>query len=170
MKYRDEKDKCYGVVGMAIGLHVWDVEDMFTSITLDAQGFDCINFTPDIIYSKSQSISPKATWQHQLKMFQVFMGLATSNVMCRKIIGDGSSFTQAHKVAILDAFEEEAREEFDLDDYESERMFNNMYTRLVRLYNHSLVREMVDDFAAQLNSRRKMTACEDADALALLYR
>lgn len=28
MKYRNEGDKCYGITGMAIGITIWNGEDM----------------------------------------------------------------------------------------------------------------------------------------------
>ena len=32
MKYRNEEDKCYGVAGMAIGLSVFDADDLMTEV------------------------------------------------------------------------------------------------------------------------------------------
>ena len=36
MKYRNEEDKCYGVAGMAIGLNVFDADDLMTEVNIDA--------------------------------------------------------------------------------------------------------------------------------------
>ena len=47
MKYRDELDKSYGIAGMALGLSVFDADDLFTAFTLDGDGPDSILFTPE---------------------------------------------------------------------------------------------------------------------------
>ena len=36
LSYRNENDRCYGAAGMAIGLVVFDGEDMLAGISLDA--------------------------------------------------------------------------------------------------------------------------------------
>lgn len=168
MKYRDEKDKCYGIVGMAIGLNIWDAEDLYTGIELDAKGFDCINFTYDYYFSGSPSISPKNSLQHQLKIFKIMMGITLSNVMCRSIVGNRSKMENSDKNKLLDIFSEQGNEDFALTTNECTAIFNKTYNYLFNLYTHSQVQNMVDDFAKVLHEKRRMTAYEVADALDLL--
>lgn len=168
MKYCDEKDKCYGVVGMAIGLNVWEAEDFYTGIDLDAHGYDCISFTGDYFFCGTPSISPKISWQHQLKVFKIMMGITISNVMCRSIIGKNEEVNRKDKRELLDIFNDQGNRELSLTNSECEAIFNKAYNYLERLYNHDQVRQMVYDFAEMLKEKRKITSCEVAEALYLL--
>lgn len=52
-KYKDETDRSYGATGMAIGLLIFDGEDMLASIDLDASCDDeMVAMSPDF-YSNS---------------------------------------------------------------------------------------------------------------------
>ena len=51
MKYRDELDKTYGVAGMVLGLSVYDAKDLFTAVTIDGDGTECIKFTPEFFFA-----------------------------------------------------------------------------------------------------------------------
>ena len=167
MKYRDEKEKCYGVVGMAIALNVWDADDMYSDITIDAQGFDCINFTYDYFFSGSEAISPRVTLDHALKVFKVTMGLTISNLLCRTIVGDRAQVKPDDKKQLFDIFSEQARNDFSLTDDECRTIFDKSYNYLLRLYSHGEVRRMVADFATALQKRRRMSEHEVAEMLAI---
>ena len=47
MKYNDEEDKCYGIAGMAIGISIWNGEDLLYQIDIDDDEHGYISFTPD---------------------------------------------------------------------------------------------------------------------------
>lgn len=49
MKYNDEEDKCYGIAGMAIGISIWNGEDLLYQIDIDDEEHGYISFTPTII-------------------------------------------------------------------------------------------------------------------------
>ena len=59
MKYRDELDKSYGIAGMALGLSVFDADDLFTAVTLDGDGPDSILFTPEFYFAGNPRLSPR---------------------------------------------------------------------------------------------------------------
>lgn len=168
MKYCDEKDKCYGVVGMAVGLNVWEAESLFTSINLDAQGFDCIDFTYEYFFSGAPSVSPKASWEHQIKMFKILMGITLSNVMCRRMVGKHANLQSNEKRELLKMLSEQGLEDYSLSESECEAIFNKSYNYLTRLYSHYQVQEMVEDFANKLAAKRRMSACEVNEALSIL--
>ncbi|MDD2961203.1 MAG: hypothetical protein PHR45_03855 [Muribaculaceae bacterium] len=168
MKYSDEKDKCYGVVGMAIGLNVWDAEDLFSSITIDADGYDCIDFTHEYYFTGTPTISPKASWQHQLKIYKIMMGITISNVMCRCMVGDGKQLNRGDKEELLSIFIEQGDEEYSLSKEECVAIFDKSYNYLLKLYSHYQVKSMVKEFVDKLAQKRKMSSCEVQEAIALL--
>ena len=69
MKYRDELDRSYGAAGMALGLSVFDASDLFTAISLDAEGPGCIQFTPEFFFAGNPRLSPRGAWKYILAVF-----------------------------------------------------------------------------------------------------
>ena len=88
MKYRDELDKSYGVAGMALGLSVFEADDLFTSITLDADETGCIQFTPEYFFAGNPRLSPRGAWQYILGHYRISVGLAVANALCRRMVLD----------------------------------------------------------------------------------
>ena len=53
LKYRDNRDKTYGLTGMAIALVMADGEDMLMQVSLDAPAGEGITFTPDFLFTEA---------------------------------------------------------------------------------------------------------------------
>ena len=168
MKYQDEKDKCYGVVGMAIGLTIWDAEDMFSHISLDGDGFDCISFTQDYYFAGNPTFSAKSAWNAIFERYKIILGLSLSNVMCRSIVEYSQNMSSNTKQMLLKAFIDEGAHSCQLDEDEVRRLFDKSYSYLSQLYMHQRVHAMVNKFVADLKERRTMTRDEVAEYLGLL--
>ena len=67
LKYTDETDRCYGATGMAIGLMVFDGEDMLASITLDGDPNEMVAMSPDFYFAGNPGVSAKTAWNQILK-------------------------------------------------------------------------------------------------------
>lgn len=59
MKYRNEEDKCYGITGMAIGITIWNGEDMLYKLDLDNEASQYVQFTSDYYFSGNPGIPAK---------------------------------------------------------------------------------------------------------------
>ena len=166
MKYRDEKDKSFGLVGMAIAFRVWDAEDMYCSLNLDAQGFDCIDFSYDYYESFSNFGAPGAVLHHEIRMFKLMMGLTLSNVMCREIIGRSKNFGSADREDLKRLFEEIGREELELTKDECDTLFTKSVNYLQKLYGYGQVRRVAETFSKKFIDKREMTVNEIMGVLA----
>ena len=71
MKYNDEEDKCYGIAGMAIGISIWNGEDLLYQIDIDDDEHGYISFTPDYYFSGNPAVSPVESWHATLKHYQM---------------------------------------------------------------------------------------------------
>ena len=58
LKYRDNRDKTYGLTGMAIALVMADGEDMLMQVSLDAPAGEGITFTPDFYFQAIRDTRP----------------------------------------------------------------------------------------------------------------
>lgn len=168
MKYRNDDDKCYGVVGMAIGLNIWNATEMFTQISVDAEGFDCITFTSDYYFAGNPAISPKTSWQSILDHYKVTMGIVIANVMCRRMVGDNKAIDNTIREELFEALALEGKDSCQLDNDEIERLFDKSYSCLTQLFAHHQVKNMVHDFSATLKQCRTMSCHEVAEQLQLL--
>ena len=165
MRYRSEEDKCYGVAGMAIGLSVFDAEDLLSEVNIDADGVDCVQFVPDFYYTGSPRVPASKSWHHIYAHYQVSMGLAIANVLCRKMVLDQGVLDRKRRDELLDAAVADGLALCQLDRDEVEPMFNKSYSYLMRVFGNRDIQRVIYDFAAQLRQRRSLTRVEVAELL-----
>ena len=165
MRYRSEEDKCYGVAGMAIGLSVFDAEDLLREVNIDADGVDCVQFVPDFYYTGSPRVPASKSWHHIYAHYQVSMGLAIANVLCRKMVLDHGVLDRKRRDELLDAAVADGLALCQLDRDEVEPMFDKSYSYLMRVFGNRDIQRVIYDFAAQLRQRRSLTRVEVAELL-----
>ena len=155
--YKDEADRCYGVAGMAIGLVVFDGEDLLTAIDIDNDPHTMVEMTDEFFFIGSPSVSAKATWEKLVRSFTLTTAMTISNVMCRSIIKEGKLIQNHVKRTLHDLVIDEGREACSLGEDEVERIFEKEYSYLQRIFNHIGVQSVAHDFADSLASHRRMT-------------
>lgn len=168
LKYTDESDKCYGVTGMAIGLVIWNAEDMMAAVDLDAEPADVFEFVPEYYFCGNPRISAKNSWSHVLKHYQASMGMMIGNVLCRSYVLRGTHPSKETKARLLVCLDEEGRSACALESDEIERVFDRSYTYLEKVFNHPGVQSLAHDFARLLQERRRMTRSDVMECLGRL--
>ena len=86
LKYSDDNDRSYGAAGMAIGLVVYDGEDMLASITLDGDPNDMVSMSPDFYFAGNPGVSAKTAWNQILKNYNLGIAMVMSNLLCRNLV------------------------------------------------------------------------------------
>lgn len=165
MKYRDELDKCYGVAGMALGLSVYDADELFTAISLDADGPDCIQFTPEFFFAGNPRLSPRGSWQYILGHYRISVGLAVANALCRRMVLDNDKVDNNLRDELFNAAFEDGRDFCQLERDEVEPIFDEAFDNMTRLFASSQVRKAMDIFADALKQRRTLSHIDVADIL-----
>ncbi len=165
MKYRDELDKSYGVAGMALGLSVYDAADLFTSITLDADGPGCIQFTPEFYFAGNPRLSPTGSWKYILGHFRISVGLAVANALCRRMVLDNNKVDNALRDELFNAAFQDGRDYCQLERDEVEPIFDEAFDNMKRLFGNGQVRQAMDAFADALQQRRTLSHIDVADIL-----
>lgn len=165
MKYRNEEDKCYGVAGMAIGLSIFDADDLLDEVTIDADGGECMRFTADYYYTGSPRVPASKSWHHIYAHYQVSMGLAIANAMCRKMVLDHGVLDRNHRNELLDAAVADGQTLCQLDRDEIEPLFDKSYSYLMRVFSNSEIQSAITAFVEQLRQRRTLTRGEVAELL-----
>lgn len=165
MKYRDEEDKCYGVAGMAIGLNIFEADDLLTEVTIDADGIDCMRFTQDFYFTGSPRLSASKSWHHIYSHYQVSMGLAIANALCRKMVLDRGVLDKKRRNELLDAAVADGNALCQLDRDEVEPLFEKSYSYLMRVFGNHDIQHAIAAFVKQLRQRRSLTRGEVAELL-----
>lgn len=169
LRYIDEDDKCYGITGMAIGMVVWDAEDVLSSVSVDAPADESVEFTPEFYFSGNPGLSAKVAWNHILQHFQVSMGMLIGNLLCRSYVLHKEKVDDDVRDELLHYLDEEGRETCSLESDEVERLFNKSYNYLHKVFNHAGVQSVAHDFARELKAHRRMTRGEVVEQLRALH-
>lgn len=167
-KYSDEDDKCLGIAGMAISMVVWDNEDLLSSVSLDAQSGESIEFTPQYYFAGDPKMSAKASWTQIIEHYQITMGMLIANVMCRHYTQSDKPIENKTKDTIFSLLEKEGKETCSLEKDEIERLFDKTYDYLNRVFMHHGVQTIANDLASSLKQSRKMTRSEIMEHLEAL--
>lgn len=157
LQYIDENDKCYGITGMAIGMVIWDAENVLSSISVDAPADEVVEFTPDFYFSGNPGLSAKVAWNHIVQHFQVSMGMLIGNLLCRSYVLHKQQVDDATRNELLHYLDEEGKEVCSLESDEIERLFNKSYNYLYKVFNHTGVQSVAHDFARDLKAQRRMS-------------
>lgn len=157
MKYRSEEDKSYGVAGMALGMTVFDVADRYASITLDADGLDCVNFTPDFFFAGNPRVPATSAWKQMCSTYRVSVGLVLADAISRKMVLDHGSVDRKLRKHLLDAARAEGKESCQLEPDEVDQLFDEDFTHLVGVFSNPSVRQTITKIAHRLTDSRALT-------------
>lgn len=165
LKYIDEDDKTYGVAGMAVGMVIFDGEDLLSSISIDNNPHKVIEFTGEFYFSGNPHLSPKRAWNQILQHYNLSMAMLISNIMCRNIVMKKISVASDIRKAIYRIIEEEGRKSCSLEEDEIDGLFEKNYNYLHRIFNHHGVQSIINDFVDTLKTRRTLSRNEVLEEL-----
>lgn len=170
LKYRDERDKTYGLTGMAIAMVMADGEDMLMHISLDAPAGESIGFTPDFYFQGNPRYSAKLAWNQMLKQLSLATGMLVGNVMCRSYILDRKRLNADIVDQLKQLVRSQGSESCSLDNDEADNLFNRNYNYFDRVFTHQAVAAIARNFADELQRRRKFSMQEVLEQLRDLAR
>lgn len=170
LKYRDERDKTYGLTGMAIALVMTDGEDMLMQLSLDAPTGESLNLSPDFFFQPNPRYSAKLVWNQLLNQLSMVTGMLIGNVMCRSYLLDSQRLSDEVVDEIKEIVRTEATDTCALEDDEIDNLFRRNYNYFDRLFNHRMVASIAHEFASELMSRRTFSGQEALDHLRDLGR
>lgn len=165
MKYKSEEDRCYGVAGMAIGLSIWNGEDMVYAVDIDDDANGYITFTPEYYYTGHPTLATVDTWNTTLKHYQMTVGMLLANLFCRCIKERKQLGYEEARSRILESVREEGRSICQLEDDEINKLFQDTFSYLEQVFSNSSVLDILHTLAARLQTDRRL---DNSDIKALL--
>ena len=168
LAYRNEDDKCYGATGMAVGIMVFNGEEMLSSISLDEEPGAMVEMHDMYYFNGNPGLSASSAWRQIKENYELSVAMLISNIMCRSLVLDKVPVALNRKNIIRNTVAQEGRETCGLEDDEISRVFDREYTILFRVFNHQGVQSIIHDFADTLKRRRNMSRLEILEQLRAL--
>ena len=168
LAYRNEDDKCYGVTGMAVGIMVFNGEELLPSISLDREPGAMVEMHDMYYFNGNPGLSAKSAWNQIKENYELSVAMLISNIMCRSLVLDKVSVPLNRKNIIRNTVAQEGRETCGLEDDEINHVFDREYTILHRVFNHQGVQSIIHDFADTMKRRRTMSRLEILEQLRAL--
>ncbi len=165
LKYTDEKDKSYGLTGMAISMIVLDGEEYLSGMSIDAPVGEGVELSQDFYFIGNPRLSAKIAWNEILKHFQLSAGMVISNVMCRSYVQHRRKLSSELVAILKDLVRAEAKENCSLDEDESDMIFEKSLNYFDRIFSYARVHEIAHEFASAIVKQRSMSAQEIIEQL-----
>lgn len=171
LKYSDERDKSYGVAGMAIAVFAYDSEDALAAVSIDAPDGHSVEFGSEFGFNGNPRLSAKISWTELLKHFRLGTGMLVANAICRHYVQHRRRMPDSVGDALRRALGSSgAADEIQLDTDEVEAVIDSNIRFFDRLFQYQAVHEATHSFADALIDRRRMTAAEVHERLAPILR
>lgn len=168
LSYSNDNDKCYGATGMAMAVVIFDGEDKLASVDIDTTPDRIVAMTDEFYFSGNPGMSAKGVWNVLLKNFNITMAMSLGNVMCRRMVLNGSSIDRETYNQLRQLMVEAGTENCSLEADETTRLFDRNFTYLQRVFNHQGVQEVAREFARVLTTRRRLSRLEVIEQLRAL--
>lgn len=168
LTYSDDRDKAYGITGMAITLVALDAADFFDSIDLDAPSGEHIVMSHDYGMRGNPRMSAKIIWQQTMRELKLTASIALGNLTCRRYLLAHKGLSDKEITVIREALRHDADQHLDMDSDEADRLFDSCRQYADRLFRHQGVAGVAHSFADKLAERHQMSAAEAIEILASL--
>ncbi len=165
LRYTDERDKTYGIAGMAITLVAVDGEKYLAEVRLDSEPGESMVMTHDYGFKGNPRMSAKVVWTQTLQELRTDTSMALGNIACRRYILAGTRLSDDDTAGIRRAVRSEAMEHCSLDTDEADSLFANCLAYVNRIFRHPGMDRVAHSFAEELGRRRTMSATEVVELL-----
>lgn len=166
LSYSDEKDRSYGISGMAITLVALDGENYLSGVNIDGEPGEYIVMSRDFSFKGNPRMSAKIVWEQTLKDLRLSASMALGNVACRRYVLSGRAMSSSDIGELRKALRQDASEHCGLDSDESDRLFDSCLNYVDRIFRTSGVARVASGFADTLVERRSLTGAEAIEILA----
>ncbi len=168
LKYKDETDRSYGLAGMAISMVVLDGEEYINSISIDAPVGESVDLAQQFFFVGNPRLSAKIAWNEMLKHLQLAAGMVISNAMCRSYVQHRRKLSGDIVDELRNFLKTEAHESYELDDDESDMIFDKSLAYFDRLYSYAHVHDIASRLADTIARQRQLSSQEIFEQLGQL--
>lgn len=165
--YLDERDRSFGLSGMAISLAVLNHAELIQEINIDRNP-ESIEFAHDFYFSGNPRCSAKMVWEDLTRHFHLSIAMALGNIMARRMIALNNRLTVADEDTLHEAARREGLESCGLEQDEIDSIWDNDYKLLSQVFSHPAVRRTAIELSQLMIERRVVGRSELADLLSYI--
>lgn len=155
LKYTDDKDKSYGLAGLAVSLFIYESDDYLSSLSLDDES--PVTFIPEFYMVSNPDFSPKTVWSHLVKQYEIYIAMAVGNYLSRQLVYKRQNVDPFAKTELRKTIYEEGKNTCSLDEDEIDSLFTKGYSNMQKVFSHPGVQNVVRDFADKLEKARTLS-------------
>lgn len=168
LKYTDERDKVYGLTGMAVTIVALNGSDCIGGIDLDAGAAERFILLSSVEFGSNSHVSAKSVWAQSVKDLRLTVSAALGNLACRRYVLANSFMRSSEVAALRDAMREDAAQWCQLDNDEADRVFDHCRNYVEHLFMHEGIRGVAHKFASRLAEARSYSGNETVEILSSL--
>lgn len=168
LRYTDERDKIYGLAGMAITLVALDGEKYLCEISLDAPAGESIVMSHDYGFKGNPRMSARIVWKQTLADLRMTASMTLGNIVCRRYVLGHRGVADDDINPVREAVRADASDHCGLDNDESDRLFDGCLSYVQRVFRHPGVQEVAHSFADHIGRRRTLSGAEAIEILSSL--
>lgn len=166
LKYKDKRDKACGIAGMAITLAVCDGLHLLNEVDYEAP--DGSNMVMSAVFNTGGNprMSAKSVWTQSLKDLRAVTSMVLGNIACRRMMRSADDGHKGGADALRALVREQGQTYCSLEGDEADALYDSCNGYVRRIFSHSALVGVVDEFCTQIAQRPRMTANEIAEFLA----
>lgn len=167
LTYSNEDDRAYGLAGMTTTASLIGGIDLISEINID-QEEGMVTFSHSYFYGGSPAVSPKVSWAHTLRTFQVTAAMALGNIFARSLVRDKEDVQQQFIDTIHELMNGEGCSACDLEEDEIDNIFSRVLSYNRRIYGNPRVHPAIHELANIISRRRRLSHLDLTETLARL--
>lgn len=165
LRYSDERDKIYGLAGMAITLVALDSEKYLCKISLDSPADESIAISYDNNLSGNPRMSARIVWEQTLADLRMTTSMTLGNIACRRYVLGHRGISDDDIKPIREIVRAEGLDNCGLDTDESDHLLESCLSYVQRVFRHPDIQEIAHNFAGHIERKRTLSGAEAIEIL-----
>ena len=170
LRYKNDSDRVYGVVGMTIAMYLWGGESLLASVSMEREVGQSLEFTPAYGFGGNPRLTASLAWREMRKQFEMTAAMIMGNAFCRSYVGLSFVLNDEIKNHLRDIIRREGSDSCSFETDESDTIYNKTQRYLDRIFSHYGVVSLARDFADTLQRNRTLSSGEVMELLSPLNR
>lgn len=168
LKYTDERDKAYGIAGMAITLAACDGLHLLSEVDYDDRDGNNMHMTAVFAAAGNPRMSAKSVWSQTIKDLRAVTSMVMGNIACRRRMLSNRADVSLDEPSLREIVREQGLGYCSLESDEADALYDSCQDYVRRIFGHSGMVPVIEQFSRRIAERRRMSAAEILETLSAL--
>lgn len=167
LKYTDNRDKAYGIAGMALTLAVCDGLHLLNEVDYDDCAGNNMHMAAVFVASGNPRMSAKSVWSQTIKDLRAVTSMVLGNIACRRRMLSNHGYT-ADEPAVRELVRQQGMVYCSLESDEADALYDSCQSYVNRIFAHTGIVPVIEQFSQRIADRKRMSAAEILETLSAL--